>query len=225
MAEFPWKLSSSFGTTIIRREIWTVKRIYSYILYVFRVFFRFSNAICLTGVIFICDASQGLSEERRETHSCPKLKTSTPLMRHLKYALLWMGKMRYWICACTFFCAYEIRFIKRECKLNFSNIWISIYKCVFAHFPSILAFVCARIEFMKIYVSDEFCEEFPHNLIPTPGYWIECSRQKITTDTIWDESESEHESGRENDTPRRDRGDFYFYMSSSYRCREYWIKF
>lgn len=64
---------------------------------------------------------------------------------------------------------------------------------------------------MEIYVSDEFCEEFPHNLIPTPGYWIECSRQKITTDTIWDESESEHESGRENDIPRRDRGDSYFY--------------
>ncbi|RZC40712.1 hypothetical protein BDFB_005088, partial [Asbolus verrucosus] len=39
----------------------------------------------------------------------------------------------------------------------------------------------------------EFCEEFPHNFIPTPGYWIECSRQKITSDTIWDESESDHE--------------------------------
>ncbi|XP_076398161.1 rap GTPase activating protein radish isoform X1 [Megachile rotundata] len=38
--------------------------------------------------------------------------------------------------------------------------------------------------------SDEFCNEFPHNLVPTPGYWIECSRQQITTDTIWDESES-----------------------------------
>ncbi|KAG5336569.1 RPGP1 protein, partial [Acromyrmex charruanus] len=42
--------------------------------------------------------------------------------------------------------------------------------------------------------SDEFCQEFPHNLIPTPGYWIECSRQQITSDTIWDESESEHEA-------------------------------
>ncbi|XP_030767315.1 uncharacterized protein LOC115891057 isoform X1 [Sitophilus oryzae] len=40
--------------------------------------------------------------------------------------------------------------------------------------------------------SDEFCEEFPHSFIPTPGYWIECSRQKITSDTIWDESESDH---------------------------------
>lgn len=45
-----------------------------------------------------------------------------------------------------------------------------------------------------IIISDEFCEEFPHNFIPTPGYWIECSRQKITTDTIWDESESDHDN-------------------------------
>ncbi|KAL1506052.1 hypothetical protein ABEB36_005484 [Hypothenemus hampei] len=42
--------------------------------------------------------------------------------------------------------------------------------------------------------SDEFCEDFPHNFAPTPGYWIECSRQKITTDTIWDESESDHDN-------------------------------
>ncbi|XP_045486721.1 uncharacterized protein LOC111004149 isoform X1 [Pieris rapae] len=55
--------------------------------------------------------------------------------------------------------------------------------------------------------SDEFCEEYPHNLIPTPGYWIECSRQKIATDTIWDESESEHDSGpdRENENDRYQR--------------------
>ncbi|EAT43468.1 AAEL005099-PA, partial [Aedes aegypti] len=45
-------------------------------------------------------------------------------------------------------------------------------------------------------ISDEFCEDYPHNLIPTPGYWIECSRQKIAfpnQHTIWDDSESEHE--------------------------------
>lgn len=43
---------------------------------------------------------------------------------------------------------------------------------------------------------DEFCEEFPHNLHPTPGYWVECSRQKISLAnqiTIWDDSESEHD--------------------------------
>lgn len=45
-----------------------------------------------------------------------------------------------------------------------------------------------------LFVADEFCEEFPHNFIPTPGYWIECSRQKITSDTIWDESESDHDN-------------------------------
>ena len=25
--------------------------------------------------------------------------------------------------------------------------------------------------------ADEFCEGYPHNFTPTPGYWIECSRQ------------------------------------------------
>ncbi|KAI5699511.1 hypothetical protein M8J75_003975 [Diaphorina citri] len=54
---------------------------------------------------------------------------------------------------------------------------------------------------------DEFCEEFPHNLIPTPGYWIECSRQKIASDTIWDESESERdEDGRLEDTNGEENG-------------------
>jgi len=43
-------------------------------------------------------------------------------------------------------------------------------------------------------LADEFCQEFPHNLIPTPGYWIECSRQQITSDTIWDESESDRDA-------------------------------
>jgi len=44
------------------------------------------------------------------------------------------------------------------------------------------------------FLADEFCQEFPHNLIPTPGYWIECSRQQITSDTIWDESESDRDA-------------------------------
>ncbi|XP_055856692.1 uncharacterized protein LOC129919732 isoform X1 [Episyrphus balteatus] len=47
--------------------------------------------------------------------------------------------------------------------------------------------------------SDEFCEEYPHNLMPTPGYWIECSRQKISLpnqNSLWDESDSEHEDIR-----------------------------
>lgn len=32
-----------------------------------------------------------------------------------------------------------------------------------------------------------------------PGYWIECSRQKINSDTIWDQSESEHELNEANE--------------------------
>ncbi|XP_076685202.1 rap GTPase activating protein radish isoform X2 [Andrena cerasifolii] len=38
--------------------------------------------------------------------------------------------------------------------------------------------------------SDEICKEFPHHLVPTPGYWIECSRQQITSGLIWDENRS-----------------------------------
>ncbi|PSN40326.1 hypothetical protein C0J52_22680 [Blattella germanica] len=59
---------------------------------------------------------------------------------------------------------------------------------------------------MIISVADEFCEEFPHNLIPTPGYWIECSRQKIASDTIWDESESEHEIHEEEEEEEEESG-------------------
>lgn len=51
-----------------------------------------------------------------------------------------------------------------------------------------------RCELRINFPIDEFCQEFPHNLIPTPGYWIECSRQQITSDTIWDESESDREA-------------------------------
>ena len=36
---------------------------------------------------------------------------------------------------------------------------------------------------------DEFCTGYPHNLLPTPGYWIECSGHPLPDDTIWDESE------------------------------------
>ncbi|CAG9823059.1 unnamed protein product [Phaedon cochleariae] len=69
--------------------------------------------------------------------------------------------------------------------------------------------------------SDEFCEEYPHNFVATAGYWIECSRQKITTDTIWDESESEHENdiqeGEEDDEEnRKDRDDH----GNGYRKRD-----
>lgn len=80
-------------------------------------------------------------------------------------------------------------------------------------------------------ISDEFCEEFPHNLIPTPGYWIECSRQKINTDTIWDESESDHEiheeeeetdSGipieRHRDEDRDDHGEYSKYRKQLFRA-------
>lgn len=46
------------------------------------------------------------------------------------------------------------------------------------------------MRFPSIFVTEEICNEFPHNLEPTPGYWIECSRQQITSVSLWDENES-----------------------------------
>ena len=39
--------------------------------------------------------------------------------------------------------------------------------------------------------SDEFCEYYPHNLIPNPGYWIECSRVISSTSTCHIDKELE----------------------------------
>lgn len=50
--------------------------------------------------------------------------------------------------------------------------------------------------------TDEFCTGYPHNLYPTPGYWIECAGQTVPDDTIWDESEPEPEL--EDTSPQSD---------------------
>lgn len=31
---------------------------------------------------------------------------------------------------------------------------------------------------MLLFLTDEFCEEYPHAFIPTPGYYIECQNLK-----------------------------------------------
>lgn len=43
---------------------------------------------------------------------------------------------------------------------------------------------------LETLVAEEFCSDYPHNLEPTPGYWIECSRQQIRPRKLWNESES-----------------------------------
>lgn len=50
---------------------------------------------------------------------------------------------------------------------------------------------------------DEFCEEYPHNLIPTPGYWIECSRQKINMGnmSLWPGGDSDSEPEENEQKP------------------------
>lgn len=57
--------------------------------------------------------------------------------------------------------------------------------------------------------SDEFCEEYPHNLIPTPGYWVECSRQKINMGNmaLWPANESESEEEPESKGARGGNSD------------------
>ncbi len=32
---------------------------------------------------------------------------------------------------------------------------------------------------------DEFCDGYPHNMLPTPGYWIECSRAISNQGSAW----------------------------------------
>ena len=37
--------------------------------------------------------------------------------------------------------------------------------------------------------SDEFCDSYPHKIIPTPGYWIECSRAISNQGSAWTNEE------------------------------------
>ncbi|XP_037080824.1 uncharacterized protein LOC119101580 [Pollicipes pollicipes] len=50
--------------------------------------------------------------------------------------------------------------------------------------------------------SDEFCRGYPHNLIVTPGYWVECAGQPVEDDVAWDADEDpddHQEDGEEED--------------------------
>ena len=38
-------------------------------------------------------------------------------------------------------------------------------------------------------ISDEFCDSYPHKIIPTPGYWIECSRAISNQGSAWTNEE------------------------------------
>lgn len=48
--------------------------------------------------------------------------------------------------------------------------------------------------------TDEFCEGYPHNLVPTPGYWIECSRQSRRGRCSTDHGIQEENSQEADDT-------------------------
>ena len=37
--------------------------------------------------------------------------------------------------------------------------------------------------------TDEFCDGYPHNMLPTPGYWVECSRAISNQGSAWTNDE------------------------------------
>ena len=39
--------------------------------------------------------------------------------------------------------------------------------------------------FPSVSFPDEFCDGYPHNVLPTPGYWIECSRAISNQGSAW----------------------------------------
>ena len=50
--------------------------------------------------------------------------------------------------------------------------------------------------------SDEFCRGYPHNLIVTPGYWVECSGQTAQDEVSWtlgEESDQTEQLSSEQD--------------------------
>jgi hypothetical protein len=49
---------------------------------------------------------------------------------------------------------------------------------------------------------DEFCDSYPHNCHPTPGYWIECSRAINDRGSAW----TNEDGGGEDDLAEIDEG-------------------
>ena len=47
--------------------------------------------------------------------------------------------------------------------------------------------------------ADEFCRGYPHNLLPTPGYWVECAGQPLDEHVIWDADEGEASEDQDPD--------------------------
>ncbi len=55
-------------------------------------------------------------------------------------------------------------------------------------------------------ILDEFCDGYPHNFTPTPGYWIECSRQSgrnLAEEDEEDEQQQEEDEEEDDDLHHR----------------------
>ena len=43
----------------------------------------------------------------------------------------------------------------------------------------------SNLRSIKPFFADEFCDGYPHNVLPTPGYWVECSRAISNQGSAW----------------------------------------
>lgn len=63
----------------------------------------------------------------------------------------------------------------------------------------LIIMIVDNTNYFVLIISDEFCADYPHNLIPTPGYWIECSRQKISNEELWDNTDTDGDDQDEDE--------------------------
>ena len=57
------------------------------------------------------------------------------------------------------------------------------------------------------FLSDEFCDGYPHNFTPTPGYWIECSRQSARAGRRRNHGIQEEGSQEDSNSPSDEEDD------------------
>ena len=71
-----------------------------------------------------------------------------------------------------------------------ANLYI-VTKCESKYFCLILSFAILLVltYYFQTLFSDEFCDGYPHNMLPTPGYWVECSRAISNQGSAWTNDE------------------------------------
>jgi hypothetical protein len=76
---------------------------------------------------------------------------------------------------------------------------------------SIIYDICLYVSYLLcfffFFLSDEFCDGYPHNFTPTPGYWIECSRQSGRADRRRNHGIQEEGSQEDSNSPSDEEDD------------------